>query len=76
MGHGLAADFPAEYHADLGGAELSGHHQGIPLSPAPDRLLDPAMGMLQVALVDLRLDSPTFGRRNTMYVGTCGPGRC
>ena len=26
-------------------------------------------GMLQVALVDLRLKSPTFGGRNTLYVG-------
>jgi dTDP-4-dehydrorhamnose 3,5-epimerase len=29
----------------------------------------PVNGMLQVALVDLRPDSPTFGRKNTMYVG-------
>ena len=28
------------------------------------------VGMLQVALVDLRRGSPTFGRRNTMYVGS------
>ena len=28
-----------------------------------------AAGMLQVALVDLREDSPTFGVRNTMYIG-------
>jgi len=33
----------------------------------------PAMGSLQVALVDLRPDSPTFGRRNTMYVGLLRP---
>jgi dTDP-4-dehydrorhamnose 3,5-epimerase len=30
-------------------------------------------GMLQVALVDLRPDSPTFGRKNTMYVGETRP---
>jgi dTDP-4-dehydrorhamnose 3,5-epimerase len=29
----------------------------------------PVKGMLQVALVDLRLGSPTFGGRNTRYVG-------
>lgn len=29
----------------------------------------PAAGMFQVALVDLRPDSPTFGKKNTMYVG-------
>jgi len=30
-------------------------------------------GMLQVALVDLRRGSPTFGARNTMYVGALRP---
>jgi dTDP-4-dehydrorhamnose 3,5-epimerase len=29
----------------------------------------PLVGMFQVALVDLRRDSRTFGRRNTIYVG-------
>jgi dTDP-4-dehydrorhamnose 3,5-epimerase len=33
----------------------------------------PAMGMFQVALVDLRKDSPTFGRKNTLYVGGLRP---
>ena len=33
----------------------------------------PVMGTLQVALVDLRLGSPTFGARNTMYVGPLRP---
>jgi dTDP-4-dehydrorhamnose 3,5-epimerase len=30
-------------------------------------------GMLQVALVDLRKQSPTFGRQNTLYVGELRP---
>lgn len=30
-------------------------------------------GMLQVALVDLRTGSPTFGRKNTLYVGELRP---
>jgi dTDP-4-dehydrorhamnose 3,5-epimerase len=33
----------------------------------------PSAGMLQVGLVDLRQDSPTFGKRNTLYVGTLRP---
>ena len=33
----------------------------------------PAQGMFQVALVDLRQDSPTFGAKNTMYVGGLRP---
>ena len=36
-------------------------------------LWTPVGGMLQVALVDLRFDSPTFGRRNTLYVGALRP---
>lgn len=30
-------------------------------------------GQLQVALVDLRPESPTFGLRNTLYIGTLRP---
>ena len=33
----------------------------------------PAMGMFQVALVDLRTESPTFGVKNTLYVGNLRP---
>jgi dTDP-4-dehydrorhamnose 3,5-epimerase len=33
----------------------------------------PVMGILQVALVDLRADSPTFALRNTIYVGALRP---
>jgi dTDP-4-dehydrorhamnose 3,5-epimerase len=33
----------------------------------------PTAGMLQTALVDLRQDSPTFGARNTLYVGALRP---
>ena len=32
-----------------------------------------AMGMFQVALVDLRESSPTYGRKNTLYVGSLRP---
>jgi dTDP-4-dehydrorhamnose 3,5-epimerase len=34
-----------------------------------------AAGMFQMALVDLRADSKTFGARNTMYVGSLRPWR-
>jgi dTDP-4-dehydrorhamnose 3,5-epimerase len=33
----------------------------------------PVMGMFQVALVDFRTDSPTFGARNTLYLGALRP---
>lgn len=35
----------------------------------------PAVGMFQVALADLREDSPTFGQRNTFYLGALRPWR-
>ena len=33
----------------------------------------PVQGMFQVALVDLRAGSPTYGARNTLYVGALRP---
>lgn len=33
----------------------------------------PSLGMLQIALVDLRPESPTFGARNTIYAGNLRP---
>ena len=30
-------------------------------------------GLLQVALVDLRMGSPTYGARNTLYMGALRP---
>jgi dTDP-4-dehydrorhamnose 3,5-epimerase len=33
----------------------------------------PMAGMFQVALVDMRQDSPTWGRKNTLYVGALRP---
>jgi dTDP-4-dehydrorhamnose 3,5-epimerase len=33
----------------------------------------PAMGMFQVALVDFRSESKTFGRKNTLFVGSLRP---
>ncbi|MGH9628600.1 MAG: dTDP-4-dehydrorhamnose 3,5-epimerase family protein [Bryobacteraceae bacterium] len=35
----------------------------------------PAQGMLQVALIDLRKESKTFGVKNTLYLGTLRPWR-
>ncbi len=33
----------------------------------------PVWGMFQVALVDLRPDAPTYGRKNTFYIGSLRP---
>ena len=57
-----AGGVPRRGNAGLGGARLSGRHQGLSLPPAPDRRWIPAQGMFQVALVDLRRGSPPSGR--------------
>ena len=35
----------------------------------------PAQGIFQFVLVDFRIDSPSFGKKNTMYVGNLRPWR-
>ena len=54
IGQGAVRPISRRNHANFGGAELSGNHQGVPLSSPSDRLLGAGAGMLQVALVDLR----------------------
>ena len=69
-GQGLAASFPRDttqvsYALSYPGAIKAFHYHRFQAD-----LWIPVAGMLQVALVDLRTDSPTFGRRNTLYVGS------
>jgi dTDP-4-dehydrorhamnose 3,5-epimerase len=73
LGQGLPASFPSastQVSAALGyPGTIKAFHYHL-------RQTDcwvPAMGMLQAALVDLRKDSPTFGARNTLYVGALRP---
>ena len=73
MGKGLVAEFsPAETQvsAALGypGAIKAFHYH-----LRQTDVWSPAQGMFQVALVDLRLGSSTFGARNTLYVGALRP---
>lgn len=72
---GLAEQFPAE--STQVSAALS-YPQTIKAFHYHMRQTDlwaPAMGMFQVALADLREGSPTFGARNTFYVGNLRPWR-
>jgi len=73
VGQGLAASFPRDttqvsYALSYPGAIKAFHYHRFQAD-----LWIPVAGMLQVALVDLRKDSPTFGRRNTLYVGSLRP---
>lgn len=73
LGHGLPADFDprtTQVSAALGypGIIKAFHYHG-----AQTDFWVPAAGMFQIALVDLRPQSPTFGARNTIYAGTLRP---
>jgi dTDP-4-dehydrorhamnose 3,5-epimerase len=73
MGRGLSAAFPAETMQTSAALSYPNTIKAFHYHLHQTDCWTPAMGMLQVALVDLRLGSPTFGTRNTLYVGTLRP---
>ncbi len=73
MGRGLAAAFPAETTQISAALSFPGTIKAFHYHLHQTDCWTPAKGMFQVALVDLRLGSPTFGKRNTLYVGALRP---
>lgn len=73
LGHGLAADFPAATSQVSAALSYAGTVKAFHYHLHQTDCWTPVKGMFQVALVDLRMGSPTFGRRNTMYVGALRP---
>ena len=73
MGRGLAAGFPAATSQVSAALNYAGAIKAFHFHLHQTDCWTPAMGLLQVALVDLRRDATTFGRRNTMYVGPLRP---
>ena len=73
MGRGLAADFPAESTQVSAALNYPGAIKAFHYHMRQTDCWTPAYGMLQVALVDLRAGSRTFGAKNTMYVGALRP---
>jgi len=73
MGRGLAADFPAETTQVSAALNFPGTIKAFHYHAHQTDLWTPVKGTLQVALADLRRDSPTFGLRNTLYVGPLRP---
>lgn len=69
MGQGLAAGFPAESTQVSAALSYPGTIKAFHYHLHQTDLWVPATGMFQVTLVDLRPESRTFGRKNTMYVG-------
>lgn len=73
MGQGLAAGFPAETTQVSTALSYPGTIKAFHYHLHQTDLWVPATGMFQVTLVDLRPESRTFGRKNTMYVGALKP---
>jgi len=69
MGHGLAADFPAATSQIAAAMNYAGAVKAFHYHLHQTDCWTPVKGLLQVALADLRLNSPAFGHRNTLYIG-------
>ena len=73
MGTGAAASFPAATTQISASLSYPGSIKAFHYHLHQTDYWTPVKGLLQVALVDLRLGSPTFGARNTLYVGGLRP---
>ncbi|HLK62655.1 MAG TPA: dTDP-4-dehydrorhamnose 3,5-epimerase family protein [Bryobacteraceae bacterium] len=73
MGQGLAAGFPAATSQLSAALSYAGTVKAFHYHLQQTDCWTPVEGMFQVALVDLRVGSPTFGGRNTMYAGVLRP---
>jgi len=73
FGRGLAAGFPAPSTQVAAALSFAGTIKAFHFHLQQTDCWTPVTGMLQVALVDLRLGSATFGRRNTIYIGVLRP---
>ncbi len=70
---GLAAGFPPESTQVSAALSYPGAIKAFHFHRRQTDFWTVVEGMFQVALVDLRPDSPTFGRKNTLYVGVLRP---
>ena len=73
MNQGLAAAFPPETTQVSAALSYPGTIKAFHFHQHQTDLWVPMLGMFQVALVDLRPNSPTFGVKNTMYAGALHP---
>ena len=73
IGRGLIANFLSETTQISAAINFPGTIKAFHYHLHQTDCWSPVKGMFQVALADLRLDSPTFGQRNTLYVGGLRP---
>src|SRR5690349_19762429 len=73
IGRGVVAGFPAETTQVSAALNYPGTIKAFHYHLQQIDCWTAVAGMLQVALVDLRLGSSTFGKRNTLYIGALRP---
>ncbi|MCC6858632.1 MAG: dTDP-4-dehydrorhamnose 3,5-epimerase family protein [Bryobacterales bacterium] len=73
VGLGLAEGFPPQTTQMSAALNYPGAVKAFHYHLHQNDCWTPVAGMLQVALVDLRAGSLTYGARNTMYLGTLRP---
>lgn len=73
IGQGLIAAFPVETTQIAATVTYPGAIKAFHYHLRQTDCWVPSAGMLQIALVDLREQSPTFGAKNTLYVGDRRP---
>ena len=73
IGHGLAAHYDPATTQISAALSYPGTIKAFHYHLEQTDFWVAAQGMFQVALVDLRPDSPTFGRKNTLYTGSLRP---
>jgi dTDP-4-dehydrorhamnose 3,5-epimerase len=73
LGEGLVKDFPAESTQISAALNYPGIIKAFHYHKYQTDVWVAAAGLLQVALIDLRPDSGTYGRKNTLYVGSLRP---
>jgi len=72
-GQSLVQDFPAASTQVSAALSYPGTKKAFHFHLEQTDCWNAVSGMFQFVLVDLRKDSPTLGRRNTIYVGTLRP---
>jgi len=73
IGLGLAKEFPKDSTQVSAAVSYPGTIKAFHFHRHQTDCWVPVAGMLQIALVDLRPGSPTFGLRNTLYLGSLRP---
>jgi dTDP-4-dehydrorhamnose 3,5-epimerase len=73
LGEGMVSSFPAESTQISTAFNYPGIIKAFHFHRFQTDFWVPAAGLLQVALVDMRVESKTFGCKNTLYAGNLRP---